>query len=89
MPVVGEQRDRTADLIEALIEKLDEHLVAEPPVVNVEAPPPTIHVNPTSVTVPPPTVNVAPTVTPARGSWLFTVSRDRDGYIETITAKPS
>jgi hypothetical protein len=82
MPVIGEptREDRTADLIEALIEKLDQQI--NPPVVNV-APAP-VNVSPPEVHVAAPEVHIAPK--PA--GWTFEVHRDAAGRIETITVSP-
>ena len=82
MPIiVGESKDRVAELIGELVDKLDEYITTppEPPVVNVEA---------AKVDVPAPVVNVS-TSAPAKAcSWIFSVSRDGEGRIQTITATP-
>lgn len=74
-----------------------------PPVVNVSTPPapqpiinldpvikmtaPSVHVPAPVVHVPAPVINVDVPALPK--SWTFTVQRNKDGLIQTMTAKPS
>jgi len=82
MPVVGEPRDRIADLVEELCDHLQGLSQTEPPpapVVNVAAP--NVHVAAPSVTV--------EALAKTQPSWLFTVSRDAEGRISSIIANPT
>lgn len=81
MPIIeNSSRDRVADALEELCEKLEEQLTSDvpPPVVNVSTPP---------ATSPAPIVNVSAPSRPAH-SWIFTVSRDENDRITTITVDP-
>ena len=85
MPViVSAKHDRIAELIGELVDKIDEHISTppEPPVVNVDVAAPSASV------IPAPVVNVSTPAPKASHPWLFTVARDDEGRIKTITATP-
>ena len=82
MPLIENgNRDRVADALEELCEKLEEQLTSDvpPPVVNVSTPP---------ATSPAPIVNVSAPAPANPGAWIFDVHRNSDGLIETITVTP-
>lgn len=89
MPSIGsDNHDRMCGLLEELIEKFEEHLdgQSESPVV-VPAPVVNLEVQPAQAKVPAPVVNVTNSAPDVR-SWMFTVARDGEGRISTITASP-
>ena len=82
MPLTREQSadERIANVLEEICDKLDDF--AKDTKVVVDMPPAVVNVPASS----PPTVTV-------QGErprmWVFTVHRDGDGFIETITARPN
>lgn len=83
MPLTREPNadERIANALEEICDKLDEVRGKQQPEVRVNLPPAVVNVPPSL----PPTVTV-------QGErprmWVFTVHRDGDGFIETITARP-
>ena len=86
MPVIGERNneERIADVLEEICDKLDDVVGKETSVkVNVPSMPPAVVNVPSS---PPPTVTVEHE---RPRQWVFTVHRNGEGLIETITARPN
>jgi hypothetical protein len=74
--------ERIANVLEEICDKLDDITGKQSPEVRVNLPPAIVNVPSTL----PPTVTVQ---SERPRMWVFTVHRDSDGFIETITATPA